>query len=263
MPAAEALAPAGTPPVEETGRWAQGSLGGDTEELFLHDGGFTGVDAFSDLYELHWDAGVAFAYNLVQHHANAEDLVSHSFAKILSAVKAGNGPRGPFRPYLYRAIRTSAVDHWRRSSFERPTDIVPETRAEDPGFVWVEESEDRQLAGKAFASIPSRWQHVLQLIDVQQMPPRQAAPILGIEPNAVSALIRRARRGLREAYLIASLGEAPDQDCGPFLTLLAREAMQNASAREQTKLNRHLPGCKDCSRALARLREAHSSMRRL
>ncbi|MBT2533581.1 sigma-70 family RNA polymerase sigma factor [Arthrobacter sp. ISL-48] len=222
-----------------------------------------GTGGLCGLYELHWDAGVAFACSLVRHHADAEDLVSHSFVKILSALKEGKGPVGPFRPYLYRVIRTSAADHWNRTSKEQPVASIPEAVCEDPGLARVEEAAECGLAACAFASLPARWQEVLRLLDIQGLRPREAAPVLGIEPNAVSALARRARRGLRVAYLTAYAETEQKRECQRFARLLARVAVGASSAGEQAKLNQHLPGCSDCTRALARLRQAHDEMRTL
>lgn len=53
----------------------------------------------------------------------------------------------------------------------------------------------------ALQSLPARWQTVLWYSEVMEQPPRRIAPLMGITPNAVSALLRRAKTGLRTAYL--------------------------------------------------------------
>ncbi len=231
-----------------------------SDELTVRGG--VSEHAWAELYRLHWEAGVAFAYSLTGNQADAEDLASQSFLKILAAVRAGAGPTGPFRPYLYRAIRTCAVDLWRRRNQEHTVDHVPDAGAEDPGFAGVDEGENRQIAAQAFASLPARWQEVIHHTDVLGLPPRQVAPVVGIAPNAVSALYRRARRGLREAYLTEHAGAAPKSECVPFRPLLARALMGTASARDTLKLDRHLQTCcGDCAPALERLRDIQASMR--
>lgn len=52
----------------------------------------------------------------------------------------------------------------------------------------------------AMRTLPARWRTVLWYAEVMGGPPRKIAPILGIEPNAVSALLIRSRAGLRAAY---------------------------------------------------------------
>ncbi|MBT2533757.1 sigma-70 family RNA polymerase sigma factor [Arthrobacter sp. ISL-48] len=214
-------------------------------------------EGFAELFEEHRDGGLAFAYSLVRHHADADDLVSRSFLKILAAIRAGKGPVGPFRPYLYRVIRTSAVGHWNTTNKVRQVGDLPDRGA---GYTFVEESGEHELAARAFTALPSRWRHGLELLDVQGLKPAEAAPILGMRPNAVSALAGRARRGLREAYLTLSLDEPAQDDCVPLGKLLAREVLQTASHRERTKLYEHLDKCPHCTRALARLRETYAAM---
>jgi DNA-directed RNA polymerase specialized sigma24 family protein len=65
----------------------------------------------------------------------------------------------------------------------------------------VLDSQDHQRVLAALQSLPKRWQTVLWYTDVLQEKPRNIAPLMGIAPNAVSALVLRARKGLREAYL--------------------------------------------------------------
>jgi RNA polymerase sigma factor (sigma-70 family) len=209
----------------------------------------------------HWEAGVAFAYSLTRDHNDAEDLAAHAFLKVLSAIRSGKGPAGPFRPYFYRAIRTSTADHWRRRSYEYATDHVPETSGEDAGYARVDGMRERDMASRAFSALPKRWQQVIWHVDVVGLRPRQLAPILEIEANAVSALLRRARRGLREAYLVEYLGSAAGERCRQYLPLLARMVMDTASRRDVLKVNLHRRTCSDCTAALHGLREVHSSMR--
>lgn len=156
------------------------------------------------LHIRHWKAAVAFAYSLTRDINDAEDLASHSFMKVISAINSGKGPTGPFRPYLFRAIRSSVADHWRRRSHEFCMDELPDRAHEEEGFAWVEAIQERERVSKAFSSLPLTWQKVIWHIDVVGLRPRQLAPMLGIGPNAVSALLRRARNGLREAYLHTS-----------------------------------------------------------
>ena len=153
------------------------------------------------LHIRHWKAAVAFAFSLTRDYNDAEDLASHSFLKVLAAINSGKGPTGPFRPYLFRAIRPSVADHWRRRSNEYSVDEIPDEAHEEEGFAWVEAIHERERISKAFSTLPLPWQKVIWHVDVVGLRPRQLAPIMGLRPNAVSALLRRARNGLREAYL--------------------------------------------------------------
>jgi DNA-directed RNA polymerase specialized sigma24 family protein len=59
---------------------------------------------------------------------------------------------------------------------------------------------DREDVERAFRGLPVRWQRVLWQLEVEGRRPRELAVELGMTPNAVSALGKRARAGLRKAY---------------------------------------------------------------
>jgi RNA polymerase sigma factor (sigma-70 family) len=249
-----------TPPVR-SGPWIDATLDKEAEEVLLRQSSGGSLYAMTQLYEQHWDAGVSFAYSLTRDLNEAEDIASLAFLKVFSASRNGKGPDGPLRPYLYRTIRTCLADHWRRRSYEYAVDQLPETGSEDPSFNLVENAEDRELASKALQSLPKRWQEVIWHADVVGLRPREIAPLLEIEANAVSALLRRARRGLREAYLVEYLRSTSPDECHELLPLLARAVMDSASARDLLTIRRHTRNCQDCRRAMGRLHGIHSSMR--
>ena len=62
-----------------------------------------------------------------------------------------------------------------------------------------------QLIARAFTSLPQRWRAVLWQVEVEGERPAVVAPHFGLSPNATAALARRARQGLRAAYLQAHL----------------------------------------------------------
>ena len=57
------------------------------------------------------------------------------------------------------------------------------------------------LVSAAFRQLPDRWRHILAAVEIEGRKPAELAAELGLSPNAASALVARARRGLRAAYL--------------------------------------------------------------
>lgn len=218
--------------------------------------------AVEELYRRHWDANLVFAKRLMANDFDAEDIASESFLKVVAAIRRGLGPRGPFRPYMFRAVRSCAADHWgiqARHSADGDLEAAPE---EDPGYARVLDEADRSLAASAFAALPVRWQTVLWHLDVEGDPPRRVGPLLGLEPNAVSAIAARARRGLRQAYLQAYVAGSLDETCEPTLPLLAKSVVENLTGREARKLRAHTDRCLKCKAALGDLEDVSSTMRR-
>lgn len=160
-------------------------------------------DALGVLYETHRPDALAFARSLVRSSHDAEDVFHEAFTKTINAITNGAGPMDNFPAYLSTAIRGTAASWWKRTARELPvenTDLdLPSDL--DPRLDAVTDhhaAHDQILT--ALQSLPERWQKVLWYTDVQGHKPREIAPLMGIAPNAVSALILRARKGLRDAY---------------------------------------------------------------
>jgi len=75
------------------------------------------------------------------------------------------------------------------------------------------------LISQAFSSLPERWRTVLWQVEVEGERPAVVAPHFGLSANATAALARRARDGLRAAYLQAHL----TQDLGATACQSVRE----------------------------------------
>lgn len=166
-------------------------------------------EALGALYGMYRDEALGFARSLMRDGHDAEDVFQEAFTKTIAAMSRGFGPNENFLAYLHTAVRATAAGWWRRNQRERPIDSEEfETAAFDAGAGhedWMDgiltDGRDHQRIVAALQSLPERWQAVLWHADVLQDKPRHIAPVLGIAPNAVSALLRRARDGLRKAYL--------------------------------------------------------------
>lgn len=193
--------------------------------------------------------------------ADAEDVAQDAFMRVIAAIERGGGPEALFRPYLLRAVRTAAADRWEEQAKEIPTNAVDETPAEDASLGALLHRDDPELVMKAFQSLPPRWMTVLWHAEVEREPPRRIAPVLGMEPGAVSALLLRARKGLREAYLSAYADAPPRPDCEPTFPCLAATVLGTSSARDRRKVEEHIRECEDCAKVLAELTDVGATMR--
>jgi RNA polymerase sigma factor (sigma-70 family) len=201
--------------VDTTGCRTQRSPGQATARTAVHGGTdwalISGVRAgdpiaMGVLYERHRDHGLRFARALLAGAQDAEDVLHEAFTRAVGAIRNGYGPTSTFGPYLSTCIRSAANALWKKQAREKPAllaDLDPGP-SEDPALetaLSVFEHEDIVVAMR---SLPQRWRTVLWHAEVMGEPPRNIAPILRIEPNAVSALLIRARAGLRAAYELRS-----------------------------------------------------------
>jgi RNA polymerase sigma factor (sigma-70 family) len=225
------------------------------------------VSAYGALYERH----VASAYNLARQlsrsPAEADDLVSEAFAKVLDTLRAGRGPDSAFRAYLLTALRHTAYDKTRRERKLELSDDVSTVSGVSVEAVSQEFDDtavkglERSLAAQAFARLPERWQAVLWHTEIEGQSPAEVAPILGLTANGVSALAYRAREGLRQAYLQVHLAETTDRHCRAAAERLGAWTRGGLAKREKAQVEAHLDTCDRCRALAAELADVNGAMR--
>ncbi|MFE4198068.1 RNA polymerase sigma factor [Paenarthrobacter sp. NPDC056912] len=172
------------------------------------------LDAYAVLFARHSPAAIRRARRHTRDHQLVQDAVQGAFANILAAVQSGHGPVGTFTGYLHASV----TRHIQRETMRRRREILvpydeehlalhPKTFPEVAFNAYLVDDALQQ----AFQSLPKRWQLILWHIDVTGMPPREIAPVYGITPNALVALHRRAKTGLRRALSKPDLVQFPAQ----------------------------------------------------
>jgi len=217
-------------------------------------------NAFGELWSRHRACAVAAARSITARF-DPEDLTAEAFTRVYRTIACGGGPQGAFRPYLMAAVRNAAAE-WGRKQRELSIGEYAET-LEDP-----ESSEERTLAAldggltvQAFRALPSQWQEALWYSEVEELKPREIAVLLGISARAASALIFRAREGLRQAWIRAHLAAAPEgSECQWTVNRLGQLARRKLSASDSSRVERHLDECVRCTMAAT---EAESVASRL
>ncbi len=205
--------------------------------------------------------------------ADADDLVSAAFARLLEILRAGGGPTEAFRAYLLTSLRHLAYDRTRAERRLDLTEDMGEVVGVDPERTVIPFTDpavaglERSLAARAFATLPERWQAVLWHLEVEGDSPADIAPLFGLTANAVSALGYRAREGLRQAYLQEHLAGGP---AAPPRDRRHREAEEKLGAytrgglskRDAVKVEEHLRECAECRALASELREVNSGILR-
>ncbi|CCH34880.1 sigma-70 family RNA polymerase sigma factor [Actinosynnema sp. NPDC047251] len=223
------------------------------------------IDAYGQLYERHVSAAYNLARQLARSSAEADDLVSDAFAKVLDTLRAGRGPDSAFRAYLLTALRHTAYDKTRRDKkVDLADDVTTVAGAEATSVPFRDTAVaglERSLAAKAFARLPERWQTVLWHTEIEGQSPAEVAPILGLTANGVSALAYRAREGLKQAYLQVHLAETQAERCRATVDRLGAWTRGGLSKRETTQVEAHLDECADCRALAAELADVNGALR--
>ncbi|WP_082110279.1 sigma-70 family RNA polymerase sigma factor [Demequina phytophila] len=221
--------------------------------------------AFGVLYERHADAARKVAFQYTNTAADAEDVVSEAFSRILRALQQGDGPDLAFRAYLFTIVRRTGLDIIEKANRARPRDdmspfesaIGYEAGSDEPAL----ESFEQSMVADAFRSLPERWRAVLWYTEIEKKSPKEIAPLLGLSANGVAALAYRAREALRQAYLQQHLNVADTVNCLEANAQLGSYVRGGLSKREHSRVDEHVRNCDKCAALVAELEDVNRGLR--
>ncbi|MEV7799813.1 sigma-70 family RNA polymerase sigma factor [Microbacterium foliorum] len=216
------------------------------------------AEAFAVLWQRHFEAGLRAA-RAVTRSIDPDDLVSEAFTKTFSAMQNGGGPTDGFRAYLYAAIRNAAAT-WGGKQKDIPIEFIEEIPDEGPDA--IEQLSDKAMLAAAFKNLPENHRTLLWYLEVEGMKPREIAPLMGLTPNAVSALALRARDGFRHAWLDALIADpSRPEECRWACGRLVRRTRRPVSRHERPRLETHLEACSGCTIIARDIGTASSKLR--
>lgn len=203
------------------------------------------ADAYAILWKRHADAARRAA-RAITSTFDPDDLVSESFASVLSAIRNGGGPTGAFRPYLFATIRNVAA-MWGRKGRPLALDLLPDHVLADGAGDPFETMSERSTIAQVFKTLPPRHRTLLWYLEVEGMKAREIAPLMGLTPNAVSALSYRAREGFRQAWLQAHIADvARPGECRWFCERVVLQGKRAVARADVARFNTHLRTCRGC-----------------
>lgn len=217
--------------------------------------------AFGELFELHAAAVRRLAQSLAADRSEAEDITAETFFRVLQALRRGAGPRDYVRAYLLTVARRVSWE-WHGARRDVPVSDDELTFRAGAGADTHARTAEHTLITTAFTSLPERWRTVLWQTEVEGEQPAMVAPHFGLSANATAALARRARQGLRAAYLQAhlSVNRGPDS-CRAVVEKLGGFTAGSVTGAEAERIKAHLHGCPSCRATQDELRDVCSSLR--
>lgn len=219
-------------------------------------------EAFSELFELHAPGVRRLARGLAADLSEAEDITAETFFRVLQALRRGAGPKDHIRAYLLTVARRVSWE-WRGARRDVPVTDDELTHRAGAGADAHAGTAERNLIATAFTSLPERWRAVLWQTEVEGEQPAVVAPHFGLSANATAALARRARQGLRAAYLQAHLAmnRSSNVGCRGVIDKLGGYTAGSVTGAEARRIRTHLLGCTSCRAMHAELRDVCSSLR--
>lgn len=217
--------------------------------------------AFGELFSRHSAAVFRLALGLANDRSEADDLTAEAFFRVLQAIRRGSGPVDNVRGYLLIVARRVAWEWSMRRKDVPVTDEELTHRAPSNPDTSGQFTE-RNLIRRAFTSLPERWRKVLWNLEVEGERPAAVAIDFGLSPNATAALARRARQGLRAAYLQAHLtADRSATGCRSVLEKLGAYTAGTTSGIERRRIRAHLSTCAACTAMHAELRDVYTGLR--
>ncbi|MFJ8914543.1 sigma-70 family RNA polymerase sigma factor [Amycolatopsis sp. NPDC102389] len=217
--------------------------------------------AFGELFELHAAAVRRLARSLAADRSEAEDITAETFFRVLQALRRGAGPRDYVRAYLLTVARRVSWE-WHGARRDVPVSDDELSFRAGAGADTNARTAEHSLITTAFTSLPERWRSVLWQTEVEGEQPSMVAPHFGLSANATAALARRARQGLRAAYLQAhlSVNRGPDS-CRAVVEKLGGFTAGSVTGAEARRIKTHLIACQSCRATHDELRDVCSSLR--
>ncbi len=157
------------------------------------------LDALAEAYDLYAPALYRYAWRHVGDVAQAEDIVSETFQRLLSALKAGQGPQENLQAWLYRVAHNLITDTYRRQIPQEPVPVDEDSPLPAPDCsaeVALQRVEAERVRRALWQLTPLQRQ-VVMLRFLEGWDLNSVAQLLGREVNAIKALQHRAIATLR------------------------------------------------------------------
>ncbi len=158
--------------------------------------------ALAEIYDAHNEAIYRYALRLLGDVLLAEDCVSETFTRFLTALSNGKGPRAYLQAYLFRIAHNWITDHYRRGAPETQTidDVLGVAAQDDPEQEAFDSMQVRRARAALKLLTPDQ-QAVISLKYFEGWENAEVAAMLKKPVGAVKSLQQRAIAALKRVLL--------------------------------------------------------------
>jgi len=156
-------------------------------------------DAFTRIYDLHFDKIYRYIYVKVHSQAEAEDLTQDVFIKAYEGIHSYRWRDLPFTAWLFKIAHNRLIDHIRKTSKEKKAslDEAGGISSGDPVYITEQNFEIYQLKD-ALERLPGAQREVATLRFISELSIAEVAKTLGKSEGTVKALQFNAVASLRK-----------------------------------------------------------------
>jgi RNA polymerase sigma-70 factor (ECF subfamily) len=151
--------------------------------------------AFRQILDHHFGSISAYVQRMIQHSAEAEDIVQETFVRLWTSRDRFDANRVKLSTWLHRIAHNLCIDSYRRN--QHRIEVSEDTFQEGPQLEYEKAMESRQVRS-ALMELAERQRNAIVLCHYQGLPNKQAAEILGVSVDALESLLRRGRSKLKD-----------------------------------------------------------------
>jgi len=156
-------------------------------------------EAFTQIYDLHFNKIYRYIYVKVHSQAEAEDLTQDVFIKAYEGIRNYKWRDLPFTSWLFRIAHNRVIDHIRKVSKEKKASLeeAGAISSGDPVYMTEQNFEIHQLK-EALKHLPDAQREVATMRFISELSIAEVALSLGKSEGTVKALQFNAIASLRK-----------------------------------------------------------------
>ena len=154
-------------------------------------------DLFEELYIEYRQEMYGLAYKILNNKEDAEDAVQNSFLSVANSfTKISQMPRNEIGAYFVIVCRNTSINIYRKNKLKAERAAMLDDRIEAEDLLNWQIRHDELV--DAIGKLPQEYKDVLFLYDLEDLPAKNVAKVLGISENNVRIRAYRARKMLKE-----------------------------------------------------------------
>ena len=163
--------------------------------------------AFAELYNRYLPKIFGYVMKRVGNREEAEDIVSHTFLKVVEKLPSFNQKTGSFKSWVYTIATNAMIDYFRKfgnrvhDSLEDHEDLSHAAgKAEGDVQMAAQQSQDRTHVFNALSKLPENYQQVITMKYYGDLAYQEIAAALDISENNVGVMLNRALTKFEKYY---------------------------------------------------------------
>ena len=157
------------------------------------------MESVETLFKRHSDELFAYLCRYTFNHADAEDILSDVFAKLMGHIERNNNESFLWRPWLYRVATNCAASHLRKKKI-RSLFLMGKENNQEPEFDspnTLEQSQTNAQIKNAIDQLDHKYKAVLILQVYQDLSYQEIADIVKINIGTVRSRINEAKKRIK------------------------------------------------------------------